>query len=513
MNTLMTLISTDSKPANLLKGDSTEPKSSEKDFISILFSQIENHSKKSVKEEKKIPINIVSSVKAPIKEGKSKSSNELLLGDILNMLSILKGNDDKISFPKFSDKLDKILNNKSALNEFKNIKNLDDIFKISKRLNLGLKEISFTKTEIKALKKDFPKLDLQKFFETKTIDKNHIDNRQIQIIAKGEKYIITKKLTQNLPNRQNHEKPKDILQSILRDIDKETKKVIVKNIQEDKKAKVEKDIPKNKIVDNITIDKEIKETLHTAQKSVNKKTKNLLDNPKDIVQKKMAKSEEILPKKTVLGDVKQSKIETNKNISEIISHKIDIKKEIKTQNVNNINTPSIDNKSDIENTKDMKDVKIEPKLYKHEFINRPKVDTFNADKSVETKNSLNQFSNDLKDKIENYKPPIMKVKMALSPKNLGGVEVTLIHRGNNLHVNITSNTNTMSLFTQNQVEFKNSLVNMGFTNLEMNFSDQNQGKNNQQKNSKKQKNSTTFESINNQKNNESSLELIVPRYI
>ncbi|WXG61190.1 hypothetical protein VB002_07240 [Campylobacter concisus] len=32
----------------------------------------------------------------------------------------------------------------------------------------------------------------------------------------------------------------------------------------------------------------------------------------------------------------------------------------------------------------------------------------------------------------------------------------------------------MNLFLQNQAEFKNSLVNMGFTELEMNFSDQNQ---------------------------------------
>jgi len=107
----------------------------------------------------------------------------------------------------------------------------------------------------------------------------------------------------------------------------------------------------------------------------------------------------------------------------------------------------------------------------------------------------------------------MKVKMALTPKNLGGVEVTLIHRGNNLHVNIVSNTNTMSLFTQNQAEFKNSLVNMGFTNLEMNFSNQNQGKNSQQKDTKKQKNASSLENIKNQNSYDSTVELIVPQYI
>jgi len=105
----------------------------------------------------------------------------------------------------------------------------------------------------------------------------------------------------------------------------------------------------------------------------------------------------------------------------------------------------------------------------------------------------------------------MKVKMALNPKNLGEVEITLLHRGNNLHVNIVSNTNTMSLFTQNQAEFKNSLVNMGFTNLEMNFSDQGKNSNHNQQNRKNNNNS--FEEFNNQENYESTVELIVPRYI
>jgi len=521
----MTLISTNLKPENLLKNDKTiddktDLKIDTKDFISILFEQIENNSNKSVKEEIKIPINVVSSSITPIKKEKEKSSNELLLGDILNILTMLKGSEEKISFPKFSDKLDKILNDKSALNEFKNIKNLDDIFKLSKKFNLGLKEINFTKIDIKTLKKDFPKLDSQKFFETKILSTNHTDDKQIKITTKSKKHITIEKLIQNLPDRQNNEKPKNILQSLLKDIDKNTKKVIVKNIEEDKKIKVDQYIQKDKISDNKIISKQIKETPHLIQKE-EKQINNLLDNSKEIIkpikkeiiQKKIVKNEKTLPNKTILGGVKQDKIETIGNIPEIFLHKINTKKQIKTQSVNNINTLATDDKTEIENTKDMKDTKIEPKLHKQEFLNRGKVDTFKANKNVETKNSLNQFSNDLKEKIENYKPPIMKVKMALTPKNLGGVEVTLIHRGNNLHVNIVSNTNTMSLFTQNQAEFKNSLVNMGFTNLEMNFSNQNQGKNSQQKDTKKQKNASSLENIKNQNSYDSTVELIVPQYI
>lgn len=108
----------------------------------------------------------------------------------------------------------------------------------------------------------------------------------------------------------------------------------------------------------------------------------------------------------------------------------------------------------------------------------------NNTKNITPKETLQHFSQDLKAAMEQYKAPITKLSITLNPHNLGEVEVTLVQRGNNLHINFNSNTNAMNLFIQNQAEFKNSLVNMGFTGLEMNFSDQgkreqnqNQGKN------------------------------------
>ncbi|EAI3763498.1 flagellar hook-length control protein FliK [Campylobacter coli] len=108
----------------------------------------------------------------------------------------------------------------------------------------------------------------------------------------------------------------------------------------------------------------------------------------------------------------------------------------------------------------------------------------NNTKNITPKETLQHFSQDLKEAMDQYKAPITKLSITLNPHNLGEVEVTLVQRGNNLHINFNSNTNAMNLFIQNQAEFKNSLVNMGFTGLEMNFSDQgkreqnqNQGKN------------------------------------
>ena len=522
MNSLMTLINTNPKSVNLSKDgkvvdDKTDSKINAKDFISILFSQIKNHANISAKEDIKIPIvpiNAAPSAKTSIKSEKSKSSNELLLGEILNIITMLKGDGNQISFPKFSGKLDKILNEKSVLNEFKNIKSLDDIFKISKKYNLGLKEVKLTKEDIKTLKKDFPKLNSQKFFEVKTPDANYASAKQNKLTTKSKKHVIIEKLIQNLPGKQNNEQPKNILQSLLSDVDKNTQKVIIKNIEEDKKIKVEQYIQKDKTNVNKTINRQAKESPHTIQKEskqsktptyVSKETVNAEINKKEKISKKTSKNDEIRPNKTIIGEVKQEKIQTGKNLQDRILHKI---KTQKNANVNSMQTLVADDKSDTESTKDIKSEQIS---HKQEFKSTIKVDTFKPDKNVETKSSINHFSNDLKEKIEQYKPPIMKVKMALNPKNLGEVEVTLIHRGSNLHVNIVSNTNTMSLFTQNQAEFKNSLVNMGFTNLEMNFSDQGKNSGGNQQNRKNSDNS--FEEFNNQENHESAVELIVPRYI
>ena len=103
----------------------------------------------------------------------------------------------------------------------------------------------------------------------------------------------------------------------------------------------------------------------------------------------------------------------------------------------------------------------------------------------------------------------MKVELSLSPKNLGEVDVTLLTRGNNLHVNISSNTSTMSLFTQNQNDVKNALINMGFSNLEMNFSDQNNKEQPQQNNQKQ--NNGNFEEFNEEET--ALLEIVIPQYV
>nr|WP_103582135.1 flagellar hook-length control protein FliK [Campylobacter concisus] len=131
---------------------------------------------------------------------------------------------------------------------------------------------------------------------------------------------------------------------------------------------------------------------------------------------------------------------------------------------------------------------------------------------AEIKETLSNFSSTLKEQVQNYKAPITRFNITLNPLNLGEVEITMVNRGNNLHVNFNSTTATMNLFLQNQAEFKNSLVNMGFTELEMNFSDQNQRQDKKEQAKNKYSSNQSDESENAQAE-QSLLELVIPRYI
>lgn len=106
---------------------------------------------------------------------------------------------------------------------------------------------------------------------------------------------------------------------------------------------------------------------------------------------------------------------------------------------------------------------------------------------------LNQFSQRIREEILNYKPPFTKLSMELNPVELGKLEITIAKKGKELIINVNaSNPNALHAFMQNQNDFRATLSNVGFNNVELNFS-QGEGreKNPQQeeKNQKRNKNS------------------------
>ncbi|MBN2815327.1 MAG: flagellar hook-length control protein FliK, partial [Campylobacterales bacterium] len=251
-------------------------------------------------------------------------------------------------------------------------------------------------------------------------------------------------------------------------------------------------------------------------------SENIKELPKEVIVKK---EEKVEVKKTstndeieepVLKEVAQTRVNevkieptpNKKGLSEIMLDGLKNERKIDTKTEQTLNQAPNQEKQNNENqTLDTSEIKTENITNKTETKITSKQD---LTPKASTRETFSSFADDLREKIEQYKPPIMKVQMALNPKALGEVDVTIITRGNNLHVNITSNTNTMTLFTQNQAEFKNSLVNMGFTNLEMNFSDQRQSNNEQGKNSSST-NKEFFEEL--EEETSTSIELIVPQYV
>ncbi|MDD5717377.1 MAG: flagellar hook-length control protein FliK [Sulfuricurvum sp.] len=152
-------------------------------------------------------------------------------------------------------------------------------------------------------------------------------------------------------------------------------------------------------------------------------------------------------------------------------------------------------------------------------IQVPQADAFEV-KTKEAQQSMRLFATDLKEAAENYKPPFTRLTMKLNPEKLGEVEVTLIQRGNNVHVNIqSSNANSIAFLAHNATELKTQLANQGITNTTMNFmsggDSQGQQSSNQQQHEQRHSRFQSYESLKELELNDeqlSALEIIIPHY-
>ncbi|MDD2383467.1 MAG: flagellar hook-length control protein FliK [Sulfurospirillaceae bacterium] len=501
-----------------------------KSFISIMLAQLmDNQSStktttKNVQKELTSEETLTETKKTKASTKDAKSVDEHLLDDMLKIFSALKNGTQDTIFPTLkssSSRLEKVLNNEVALKEFSEVKNITDLLALSKKYNLGLDKLTFSQEKIESLEKTFPQLTQNNFFdnadeiskisqeEVESFDKtpsiSPLEKKNVQ----NEKSMEPSSALKDFMSKESVEKPKvEVKITQTTDINSDNKKQSTEEI----KVIVEENLSNKKSTPTPTEIAVQKAAIPiTEEKKVDTKIKV------EIPTKTSEKSEEIEVKTpSVITRINEPKIDNSttnsKGLTEAILQTIKLEKPLPTKGTEPVQvaTPITSSSEEIvsENNEDKhtnNDLKVEIKsTQKQELTVKQTVTT--------SKESLNQFANDLREKIENYKPPIMKVELALNPKNLGEVDVTLLTRGNNLHVNISSNSNTMSLFTQNQAEFKNALVNMGFTNLEMNFSDQQ--KNEQQQNHSKN-NTKNLEDLGEDAFNETltTVELVVPRYV
>jgi len=150
-----------------------------------------------------------------------------------------------------------------------------------------------------------------------------------------------------------------------------------------------------------------------------------------------------------------------------------------------------------------------------------KADSFEV-KLNEAKQMIKYLSSDVKSAIEDYKSPFTRVKIQLNPQKLGEVDLTIVQRGKNLHVSISSNNSAINTLAMNANELRTQLSNSGINNAILNFNNSSQGNESnagqQQSHQHEQqahKEYRTIREFENEDSNEdisNSLEIILPQY-
>ena len=380
--------------------------------------------------------------------------------DFITLLALLDSQDGamKTGISNIvSSNLNKFLAIEKNIQELKGAKNLEDLLNLSEKFNLGLSKIKITKDGVEALKSEFKNLNSKGFF-------NNIQpiNNAININSLTKKDIESTIL--KLENSDKNILSKLMLgQSV--DINKDSKNT---NLNDDE--------PKIQVKSEPKID--LKSDLKPEPKTdISNKTQSI-SSVDDYLANIMQKA------------IKESSEQSSKSINEslnISSSSSEITSEKGFENFDNQNGSN-------QATKDI--------------INMAKLDS--KEPKAHLRQVFDNFATQLQEKISEYKPPITRFHLTLNPGNLGEVEVTLINRGSNLHINFNSNTQTMQLFMQHQAEFKASLVNMGFSELSMNFSDNANKEQNQNQGKRAKFNLEANEEEINQE--ETILEVILPKY-
>lgn len=487
-------------------------------FFSIILGQLTQENEVEILSE---PLQTLPTT--PLSEGlldlaptddKAKSIDEHLLDDLLSVVNALQQNAQTTVFPslKPSSTLEKILTSETVRQDFANVKSVNDLVDLSKKYNLGLEKLSISQENIDNLKTSFPSLAQNNFFDDlqTALDatKSSLSSDEAQPTATNVISFLDKQLQKTEPTPI----PSMLSELISKEIKTEPKTTpIVENAPEDtpiieepllvNEKQVLKTLLQDETVEKTTVPLET-----VVQKVVNSNETKKVEIP---VETEVPISEEESIKVTRMSEVKvEQNTKAEKDIPDMLIKTTKTEKTVEEtgliqKTIITEETKTSNTSSDLEETQTTTDVRSDLKTTNKQDI---------TVKNTPVKESLNQFASDLKEKIEAYRPPIMKVELSLSPKNLGDVDVTLLTRGSNLHVNISSSSNTMSLFTQNQAEVKTALINMGFTNLEMNFSDQRNSDQSQQHNPKQ--NSGTignFEEFNEEET--ALLEIVIPQYV
>ncbi|EPY8115157.1 flagellar hook-length control protein FliK [Campylobacter coli] len=489
---------------------------------------------------------------------------------ILSLLDKLKTDTADVKLANLSTQLSSLIKTEANFNALKGASNLSELLDIAKDLGLNVKNIKVDR--LLELKATFPNLDKADFFKG-AVDNvfKEIINNKISNVSKNLNHNLEntthttsthsmqktnskdsgsllsqtlKNLDSILSSKESKHEKKDKVKSKIKE-DAADAKNTLKNIKNDEFAKnltEELNIKDKKNQDNLNkenkdlnkdFNKELnknQEKNNLNQENIQDQNKNLKNNNQNLNLDKNLNKEIVKDTQNLVSNLTQKDFNLNKEPKNNNKENKDIKQNFFDQKLNfeNLNKTQVvqnkENNANFNNNTNKETFTQEQTKTHSENVDKNSLDELNSlvkdlnkvtqnnARNITPKETLQYFSQDLKEAVDQYKAPITKLSITLNPNNLGEVEVTLIQRGNNLHINFNSNTNAMNLFIQNQAEFKNSLVNMGFTGLEMNFSDQ--GKREQNQNQGKNRSGYGFKDALDGKNESEkvNLELVLAKY-
>ncbi|EAH5319851.1 flagellar hook-length control protein FliK [Campylobacter jejuni] len=489
---------------------------------------------------------------------------------ILSLLDKLKTDTADVKLANLSTQLSSLIKTEANFNALKGASNLSELLDIAKDLGLNVKNIKVDR--LLDLKATFPNLDKADFFKG-AVDNvfKEIINNKISNVSKNLNHNLentTHTTSTHSMQKTNSKDSGSLLSQTLKNLDSILSSKESKHEKNDKvKSKIEEDttdakntlknIKNDEFAKNLTEelnikDKKNQDNLNKESKDLNKdfnkelnknqeknnlnqeniqdQNKNLKNNDQNLNLDKNLNKEIVKDTQKLVSNLTQKDFNLNKEPKNNNKENKDIKQNFFDQKLNfeNLNKTQVvqnkENNANFNNNTNKETFTQEQTKTHSENVDKNSLDELNSlvkdlnkvtqnnARNITPKETLQYFSQDLKEAVDQYKAPITKLSITLNPNNLGEVEVTLIQRGNNLHINFNSNANAMNLFIQNQAEFKNSLVNMGFTGLEMNFSDQ--GKREQNQNQGKNRSGYGFKDALDGKNESEkvNLELVLAKY-
>lgn len=545
-------------------------------FLNSLLNSIDetneflpDHMKISQKE-------VVSEAMSRLQKGAFDESDKISIFEsasfmqILSLLDKLKTDTADVKLANLSTQLSSLIKTEANFNALKGASNLSELLDIAKDLGLNVKNIKVDR--LLELKATFPNLDKADFFKG-AVDNvfKEIINNKISNVSKNLNHNLentTHTTSTHSMQKTNSKDSGSLLSQTLKNLDSILSSKESKHEKNDKvKSKIEEDttdakntlknIKNDEFAKNLTEelnikDKKNQDNLNKENKDLNKdfnkelnknqeknnlnqeniqdQNKNLKNNNQNLNLDKNLNKEIVKDTQNLVSNLTQKDFNLNKEPKNNNKENKDIKQNFFDQKLNfeNLNKTQVvqnkENNANFNNNTNKETFTQEQTKTHSENVDKNSLDELNSlvkdlnkvtqnnARNITPKETLQYFSQDLKEAVDQYKAPITKLSITLNPNNLGEVEVTLIQRGNNLHINFNSNTNAMNLFIQNQAEFKNSLVNMGFTGLEMNFSDQ--GKREQNQNQGKNRSGYGFKDALDGKNESEkvNLELVLAKY-